>query len=259
MEVRIASVEGGVEVRRGDGSWGAARGGDVLAGSEAVRTLDGAVAVLAGGEAWEVRMEPGTQVAVDELTESISRLLLSNGMAIATVRGAARHSFEVRAAGADALAKSSNGTFAISNNGEGTVAVGTRDGEVELSGKGRVVIVRAGQQAVVRPGHAPSEPSAVPSSLMLKVRWPQKSLLTRNRLVVTGETDPGAQVEIAGRSVRASGDGRFSQTVSLSEGKNALRVRATGVGGAKATSDADLQVDTHDPTIGIDPNLWKRR
>lgn len=257
IDVRIASLEGEVEVRQPDGTWAPAEVGAALSGTNAVRTLDGAVAVLAGGEAWEVRMEPGTEVLVDELTDSISRILLSNGMATATVHGNARHAFEVRAAGSDAVAKTSAGTFAISNNGAGTVAVGTRDGEVELSGSGKAVIVRAGQQSIVRPGHAPSEPSAVPSSLLLKVRWPQKSILTQRKLVIAGQTEPGAHVEVAGRVVRTGRDGRFRQVIPLAEGNNKLDVRAITVGGARATSDVDLHVDTRDPTIGIDRNLWK--
>jgi Glucodextranase, domain B/FecR protein len=257
MDVRIASLEGNVEVRHLDGTWAPAQVGDELVGTNAVRTLDGAEAVLAGGEAWQVRMEAGTEVSVDELTESISRILLANGMATATVRGGAKHAFEVRAAGSDAVAKTSAGTFAISNNGEGTVAVGTRDGEVELSGNGQVVIVRSGQQSIVHPGKAPTEPTAVPSSLLLKVKWPEKSLLTRRKLVVTGQTQPGAHVQVAGHVVRASRDGRFSQRIQLSEGHNQIGVRAVTVGGAQAESDAELQVDTRDPTIGIDRDLWK--
>lgn len=202
-------------------------------------------------------MEPGTEVSVDELTDSISRIMLSNGMATATVHGGPRHSFEVRAAGSDAVAKTSAGSFAISNNGAGTVAVGTRDGEVELSGSGKAVIVRAGQQSIVRPGQGPSAPTAVPSSLLLKVKWPQKSILTRRKLVVAGETEPGAHVEVAGRVVRTGKDGRFTQEVQLGEGSNRIDVRAVTVGGARAKSDVDLQVDTRDPTIGIDRNLWK--
>jgi hypothetical protein len=257
MEVRIASMEGSVEVRHPDGTWAPARIGDALAGTNGVRTLDGAVAVLVGGEAWEVRMEPGTEVSVDELTESISRILLANGMATATVRGGAKHAFEVRAAGSDAVAKTSAGTFAISNNGGGTVAVGTREGEVELSGSGKVVIVRSGQQSIVQPGQAPTEPTPVPSSLLLKVKWPEKTLLTRRKLVVTGQTQPGAHLEVAGHVVRAKQDGRFTQTVHLSEGSNQIDVRAVTVGGERAKSDAHLQVDTRDPTIGIDRGLWK--
>lgn len=257
VELHLGEVQGTVEIRQPDGSWRQAAKGDRLKDSDAVRTLDGSVAVLVGGEAWEVRMEPGTEVSVDELTASISRILLANGMATARVKGDARHTFQVRASGSDAVARTSNGTFAISNNGAGTVAVGTREGEVELSGSGKVVIVRAGQQSIVRPGEGPSAPVEIPSSLLLKVKWPDKSLLRSKRLVVAGETAPGAHVEIAGHVVRAGADGRFSAPVPLSEGRNRIQVRAVSVGGVQAASDASLQVDTSPPKVGIDRNLWK--
>jgi hypothetical protein len=259
VELRLAEVEGTVEVRQPDGTWTRAAKGDALKRSDAVRTLDGSVAVIVGGEAWEVRMEPGTEVSVDDLTASISRILLQNGMATAKVRGDAKHTFEVRAAGSDAVAKTSDGTFAVSNNGQGLVAVGTKEGEVELSGSGKVVIVRAGQQSVVRPGVGPSEPTAIPSSLLLKVKWPDRKLLKKRRLVVTGETAPGAHVEIGGRVVKANAEGRFRESIELSEGKNKVEVSAKAVGGARARSDADLQVDTRNPGFGIDRDIWKQK
>ncbi len=60
-----------------------------------------------------------------------------------------------------------------------------------------------------------------------------------------------------GEVVTADGSGQFSRTVQLSEGKNVVEVRATSVGGTTAKSDADLQVDTRGPGIGIDQNLWE--
>lgn len=259
VELRLAEVQGTVELRRPDGTWAPASKGDSLKSSDAVRTLDGSVAVLVGGEAWEVRMEPGTEVSVDDLTSSISRILLQNGMATARVKGDAKHTFEVRASGSDAVAKTSDGTFAISNNGAGLVAVGTKEGEVELSGSGKVVIVRAGQQSVVRPGVGPSAPTEIPSSLLLKVKWPERKLLKKRRLVVSGETSPGAHVEVGGRVIRARDDGTFRESVELAEGKNRVEVKALSVGGVRATSDADVQVDTRTPAFGIDRDLWKQK
>jgi hypothetical protein len=258
VTIEVAELEGLVEVRQEDGSWLAIEMGQPLRSADAIRTAPGASAVLVGGGAWEVRMAAGTEISIDDLTASISRLMLQAGMATASVRGEGRHTFEVQAAGSDAVARTREGAFAMSNDGQGTVAVGTREGEVELAAGGKVVIVRAGQQSVVQPGGAPSDPTAIPSSLLLKVRWPDRKLLTRKRLVVAGQTDPGAHVSLGGQVLTADGEGRFSGTVRLSEGRNRLEVRATGVGGGAASSDVDLQVDTRGPGIGIDRNLWKQ-
>ncbi len=259
-EVTLAEVEGTVELRAADGTWRQAGKGDVLRAQDAVRTSAGSVAVLVGGEAWEVRLEAGTEVTVDELTSSISRLMLESGMATAKVKGKERHTFEVRASGSDAVARTANtgadAEFAISNNGAGTVAVGARQGEVELAGAGKVVIVRAGQQSVVRPGQAPSEPTAVPTSLLLKVKWPSQRVHRTRRLVVSGESTPGAHIEVGGEVVRADEHGRFRHTLQAREGKNALRVRATSVGGGRTAEEAEVQVDTRAPRIGLDDDLW---
>ncbi|MGA9521298.1 MAG: FecR domain-containing protein [Myxococcaceae bacterium] len=257
VKVHLDGIEGTVEIRNPDGTWRAVARSDELRSADVIRTGERSSARLVGSDAWEVLMSSGTEVTVGELTASISRLMLANGMATATVRGEARHTFEVRAAGSDAVARTRSGVFAMSNDGTGTVAVGTREGEVELAAGGKVVIVRAGQQSLVRAGQAPSDPTSVPSSLLLKVKWPDRRLTRSRRLIVAGDTEPGAHVEVLGKVITADGNGRFSQSVQLSEGKNVVEVRATSVGGTTAKSDADLQVDTRGPGIGIDQNLWE--
>jgi hypothetical protein len=255
--VVVSELSGLVELRRGGAEWVAAQPGTALQPTDALRTGAGAVAVLAGGEVWSVRMEPGTEIEVGELTSSISKVLLGAGMATATVRGGPRHTFEVRAHGSDAVARTQEGAFAISNNGEGTVAVGARAGEVELVGAGQVVIVRAGQQSVVLPGQAPSEPAPIPGSLLLKVKWPARRLLTQRKLVLTGQTEPGAQVSVQGAAIRVDAKGQFRHSVSLAEGKNALEVRSVSVGGNRSEAREELRVDSTAPKLGIDPNLWR--
>lgn len=257
QELRLSQLSGTVEVKSPDGTWKPAKAGDVLKPSDGVRTQDGAYAVIVGGEYWEVKMEPGTEVEVGELSESISRLLLGSGMAHATVRKGNKHTFEVKAKKGDAAARSGGGAFSIASNGEGTVAVATEEGETELEGKGRVVIVRAGQRSVVLPGQAPTDPIAVPSSLLLKVSLPAVSLTNKTKLTVVGQTEPGARVEIGGRMVETDATGRFTTTVKLDEGKQALDVKAVSVGGVNAQSSHSVEVDTQVRRVTVDKNLWK--
>jgi hypothetical protein len=256
QELRLSQLTGTVEVKNPDGSWRIAKAGDVVKPSDAVRTQDGAYAVIVGGEYWEVKMEPGTEVEVGELSESISRLMLSSGMAHATVRKGNKHTFEVKAKKGDAAARSQGGAFSISSNGEGTVAVSTEEGETELEGKGRVVIVREGQRSVVLPGQAPSDPIAVPSSLLLKVSLPPATITNKAQITVIGQTEPGARVEIAGHVVETDATGRFTTQLKLSEGKVGVDVRAYSVGGIEATSKHSVERDTHVKSVKIDPNLW---
>jgi hypothetical protein len=255
-ELKLSELTGTVEVKSPNGEWHVAQKGDVLKPSDGVRTQDGSYAVLVGGEYWEVKMESGTEVEVGELSSSISRLLLGSGMAHATVRGGGRHSFEVKATKGDALARTDAGTFTISSNGEGTVAVGTEEGSVELVGKGRVVIVRAGQRSVVLPGQAPTEPVQVPGSLLLKVSLPAVTLTNKTKMTLVGQTEPGARIEVAGHVVKVDATGHFTTPLHLEEGQNPIGVRALSVGGVEATSKHSVELDTQVRKVTVDPNLW---
>jgi hypothetical protein len=258
-ELRIGQVEGSVQIRRAGSEWTPASKDQVLRTSDAVRTSDGSIAVLVAGESYQVKMEAGTEVSVEQLTSSISRLLLQSGMASAKVSGKSRHTFEVKAAGSDATARTQQGSFAISNNGAGTVAVGTREGEVEFLGMGKAVIVRAGQESIVRPGQAPSDPTPIPNSLMLKVQWPAAAELNKRRLILAGQADPGAVVEVQGKAVKVDATGHFTLPMQLSEGRNGVEVKTRAVGGLTREEKHDVYVDTTPPRVGVDPDIWTRK
>jgi len=254
VALRVLEVSGIAEIRESAGQWRPAQPGEELPAASSLRTLAGR-AILASGERYEVVLEPGTEVSTQELTHSISRLLLERGMATANVREG-QHLFEVSARGSDAIARTSDGRFTVSNDGRGTVAVATTDGAVELSGGGRLVVVRAGQQSLVRDGAGPSDPSPIPGSVLLRVQWPADGTLRRKRLVITGVTSPGAHVAIDDQFTTADADGRFEAEVGLREGENALNVRARDVGGATREAKREIRVDTTAPKVGLDRDLW---
>src|SRR3954462_4385186 len=85
-ELRLQEVQGEVEIRTASGEWKKAEKGQTLKASDAVRTKDGSYALLVGGEAYEVKMEAGTEVSIQDLTSSITKLMLESGMATASVR-----------------------------------------------------------------------------------------------------------------------------------------------------------------------------
>lgn len=260
VELEFTKVDGTVEVQHADGTWLPARVGMALRRDEKVRTDDGSYAMLIGGEAIEVRMDPGTEISVEKLTEEVSKLLLGRGMATAVVRPGQRHTISVKASDADAEATLHEaGAFTMSNNGKGTVAVGTREGEVTLVGQGKVVIVRAGQQSVIRPGQAPTAPASVPGSLLLKVDWPVDRTRRERELVVRGQTEPGSRVEVDGVSLTPDAQGRFERKVQLKEGRNTVDVRAVSVGRTEGHERQDLVVDTTPPAFKPETqDIWKQ-
>ena len=255
VELKVTRVDGTVEIRRASGQWGQVKAGDTLQPSDGVRTGEGSTAILSGGDQYEVALEPQTEVAVDELTDSISRVMLGGGMATAKVK-AGKHTFEVHARNSDAVARTRQGTFAISNNAMGTVAVGTREGEVEFAGRGKTVIVRAGQESVVRPGEAPSDPTALPSSLLLKVDWPAGKILTHADVTVSGTSEPGAVVTVQGRPTVVDAKGNFHVRLKLKDGKVPLKVKARSVAGLQEEEEQEVRIDTHGPKAQVEPPPW---
>lgn len=258
-ELKINDIQGEVEIRAGNGEWKKALKGQSLKASDGIRTKDGSYAVLVGGEAYEVRMEAGTEVSIDDLTSSITRLMLESGMATASVRKGAGQTFEVRAAGSDAVARTQGATFAISNNGQGTVAVGAREGEVEFSGRGKVVIVRAGMQSVVTPEHGPSDPGQIPGSLLLKLNVPGAGGTIRKRKIeVSGVAEPGAHMEIQGRTVRTDAKGNYKTHVQLAEGANTVKARVLTVGGVSTERSERVTVDSRVSPMKVQVP-WKKK
>jgi hypothetical protein len=120
-----------------------------------------------------------------------------------------------------------------------------------------VVIVRAGQQSIVKPGEAPSPPITIPSSLLLKVSMPTKKTINTPKLVLKGDVQPGAMVEVQGRIVTVDDRGHFEVPITLKEGKNSLSVQARSVGGTEAKSASNVELDTTVKAPTIDPGLWK--
>jgi len=256
VELKVTSVDGTVEIRRAGGEWGQVQAGQTLQASDGVRTGERGKATLSGGDQYEVQLEAQTEVAVDELTDSISRVMLGGGMATAKVQGGGKHVFEVHARNSDAVARTRKGTFAISNNLEGTVAVGTREGEVEFAGRGKTVIVRAGQGSVVLPGQAPSDPTTLPTSLLLKVDWPGEKILRKADITVAGLSEPGALVTVQGRTAVVDSEGKFRVKVKVKEGKIPLRVEARSVSGQEQRAEQEIRVDTRAPQVKVDAPPW---
>ncbi|RKH05583.1 FecR domain-containing protein [Corallococcus carmarthensis] len=259
VEMVLSSFDGTVEVRHGEGAWEPAQKNMPLRPTDVVRTGRGSWAVLLNGESVELRMEPDSEISVEEISNELSKVMLASGLATATVRGRpnVRHTFILKAKNGDAEASTSQGTFTMSNNGAGTVSVGTREGDVKLTGKeGKYVIVRAGQRSIVRPGHAPTEPDPIPSTVFLKMEWPKAKKLRQREVTVVGHTDPGSRVIVDDVIVPTDADGGFTLNVPLNEGSNTVQVRAVGVGGAHLDSQRELVVDTT-PVIKFRPEeIW---
>jgi Glucodextranase, domain B/FecR protein len=254
----VAAVSGPVTLRRG-GAAGVpepVRAGDELRPDDAVETGPGGTVQLAAGESYRVDLDELSTFAVKEITAELARFRLAEGLVSTSVREDARRAVEVEA-GAGAVARTRGGDLRVAGGAE-VAAVAVSRGEAELSSGGKAVVIRAGQQSMASRGGAPSEPSPIPSSLLLKVSWPEDPATNRRRLVVTGRTSPGAVVALGGRSVKVEPDGTFREVLVLHEGRQRIPVAARDAAGNRLKEEGpEILVDTKGAPAEFDTHsLW---
>lgn len=83
-------------------------------------------------------------------------------------------------------------------------------------------MLQEGEQTVVAENSAPSAPTKLPSSLLLKLGRPPPSRLRVRQVEVTGSTSPGAIVTVGGTVFAPNEFGRFKSMVALVDGLSRL-------------------------------------
>jgi len=254
----VAAVSGPVTLRRGGGAGvpEAARVGDELKPDDVVETGPGGAAQLAAGESYRVDLDALSSFAVKEITAELARFRLAEGLVSASVREDPRRAVEVEA-GPGAVARTRGGEVRVAGSVE-VAAVAVSSGEAELRSGGTAVVIRAGQQSIAAQGAAPSDPSPIPPSLLLKVAWPEEPATNRRRLVVTGRTSPGAVLALGGKPVKVQPDGTFREVLVLREGRQRIPVAARDVGGHRVDEKSpEILVDTKGVPAEFDTHaLW---
>ena len=254
----VGAVRGQVTIRRG-GAGGAAepaRPGDELRPEDVVETGPDGRAQLASGGRFRVDIDSLSSFAVKEITAELARFHLAEGLVLASVRDDPTRAVEVEA-GAGAVARTRGGEVRVLG-GDDVAAVAVTRGEAELRSGGTAVVIREGQQAVASAGGAPSAPSPIPASLLLKVSWPEDLATNRRRLVVTGRTSPGAVVALGGKPVKVRPDGSFREVLVLREGRQQIPVAARDAAGRNVVEKSpEILVDTKGAPAEFDTRgLW---
>jgi hypothetical protein len=255
----LSRVEGPVRIRRSDadGGWIEARTGDALKADDLIETGPGATAQLSAGERYQVNLDANAQFAVREINESIARFRLDFGLMNASVKDDPARAFEVES-GDDVVTRTRGGDLAVTHNGKGVVSVGVSRGSAELSSGGKVVALRSGQQSLAIAGRPPSTPSPIAKSLLLKVVWPRETLVNKRRIVVSGQTTPGAVLAVVGRPITVDAEGRFRQEVVLKDGQHSLTIVGQDVGGRRVEEKGpEVLVDTRGAAAEFETqDLW---
>jgi hypothetical protein len=242
----VTIVRAGVRTRAASGA--------TLKPDDAIETATGARVEVAGG-GYAVALEEGGRFAVGEITAELSRFRLGAGLVSARVQDDPGRAVEIEG-GPDAVARTRGGDVSVARVGP-VVAVGVRRGKAEFTAAGETVSLGEGQQSEARAGAAPSPPSPLPASLLLKVNWPTQRTTNERRMVVTGRATPGSIVVVGDERVEVRPDGRFTHVIVLREGRQNLSARAMGVAGKAASEGPAVVLDTRAPDARFDTrDLW---
>lgn len=250
VSLTVARVQGHVELREARAStWSPLSADAHVSSDDALRTQDGAVAVLTGGDGLEVEVASESQLTLGALARDNARVVLDSGRIAARVpHGAAE--LQVSVSGSDAVASTKEGAFAMLRDDAGQVSVAATAGVVDLTAKQQRVQLHADEQSFVGLDRPPTPPSKVPASLFLKVSHVGPAKVAKKSTEFEGSVGPGAVVSINGTQVRADENGHFRTRVPLNEGANSIQVKARDALGRTAEQKlSDVTVDTQAPKL----------
>jgi hypothetical protein len=220
-----------------------------LRDNDALRTSEGASAVLTASDGLRLELSEKSEFELSALDSDVAKVMLESGrMAARVTAGHKRLQVEVR--GNPALVESDDGALSLLRNQDGQLTVATTEGRAAVRSLDRRVELSAGEQSIVPVNRAPSQPSRIPSSLFLKVARSGPAVLRRREADLGGQTTPGALVQVNGVSVATDERGRFKVRVPLREGANSLEVTAADVlGRVQRQTLPPVQVDTEAPKL----------
>lgn len=243
-------VEGIVEHRTPGGAWRPLGIGETVGIDNEVRTGLSSRARLQLGTQVIVELADNTGINVAQLSETLSRVLLQDGRVVSEVRAAEGFRFRVQVQGNNSQAETSAGRFGVLRRNGTPAAFAAEKGEVTVTGAGRSVTLQQGEQTVVADNDAPSSPTKLPSSLLLKLGRPPPSRLRVRQVQVTGETSPGTVITVGTNVTAPNQLGQFKSTVALVDGPNEIRVQVEDVAGRKQTAKIqNVTVDSSPPHV----------
>jgi hypothetical protein len=220
----VTEVTGRLERRSGD-AWTPVASGAVLASDEVVRTGATATATIAISEHVQVKLG-GARASELQLGAPIK---LADGQLTADVKPGGAGAFGAAFGASDAVVETFDGVFSAVTDGDGGVTVVSSRGVARLRANGRAVELPANTQSIVVKADGPSAPTAIPTSLFLKVRAGARG----GNAVISGKTSPGAMVSIDGVAIGVAADGTFSRQVPETRGP--FRIEADDASGRHAS------------------------
>ena len=245
--LEIRSVEGQVMHRTSEGEQPALVGSR-LSKSDRVITSEGGRVSLTMGDSTELELDSESSLAVVGSNRDGLKVELEGGRVQAVVRPGGT-ALTVMSGERAVLAQ--NASFSVAMTGDGTSAVESERGGLELSGFEGVDSLEEGQRVLAGPGGAVTV-GPIPDALLLDVRWPNE-VTRESESQVVGKTEPGAVIWIEhnGKKIRtvADAEGHFSLPgIPLEQGENAIVLHGEGILGASQKTTGKLVRDSKAPT-----------
>lgn len=249
--VQVLAVQGTVERSTRSGSWTPVAIGDPLGAQESIRTGPSSTAELGVGERSRITVTGATHITVREVTSAVDQFRLARGR-IAVVYGEGR---ERRLRVEDESGREVEATearFGLLATGT-MLAVATETGSVTLRARGAAVSVGAGKQAAARGEGPPSSAEPIPAALLLRLASAAAGPGAEECASLSGVVSLASSVEVDGRPVVPSDDGRFAVRVRRRRGQPTVVVTVVDALGRKA--ERTVPCRAQEPHV---KDLWVR-
>jgi hypothetical protein len=256
LELMVVSARGAVVSGDGSDESATLSTGDLVGVDDVITTDHAGAAALQYGNGAQLMLAQATTMKVLEANSVGVQIELDRGEVTARVRAGApplNISNRGRTVGA------TDADFTVMVGREGGLSAASQRGSLGLSGFGEIQGVDAGTE-VHTDGQQGAVLSAVSESLLLDVEWPIDEPTRSPEVEVSGVTGPYATVTVGeGRDavrVRADRDGRFRATVGLAEGKNEVMLKVRDITGREATQVQTVRRDSTAPVIEAAEVVW---
>lgn len=253
--LEVVEVRGDVSVVGKDGETGLIKGARVLPG-ERVKTGEQGEAVMRGAGSSTITVSERSSVTVDGVLDGVARISVQEGYVRSRVKPGEGAGVEMRGGKEDASVLTRGGDVSVGVDAGGNLAVATLDGTASLSHGGTTRELAKGQTAFVAGGKV--ELGEVPTSLLLKVAWPDAGR-TRDAASKVSVTLPrGSSAYVNGSPVAVGEDGTGIASITLREGDNKIKLEARDVSGNETEEESGVIVlDTRPPEIKSGGTRWR--
>lgn len=258
LEVIVDNIEGAGHVTNSDGKWLKLKAGDKIIEGKRVYTEKNAQIKLVVDNEDQLTLYENTNVLIQDISDAGVSFELKQGQIEANVKRFRDKYIHLGVEGNNTSVETRDGHLKIVSDGWGTMDVAAMSGKIDLISNDKREQIKVGEHEVVADDGTKLLKGPIPSSVLLKVEWPEAPLLKKKELEVKGHVTPGSRVFVEEKLVRPDKSGNFKHDIMLKEGMNQVNVMADGMGKPAKELSPQIQVDTSPPKVQTRTDgIWK--